>query len=730
MVDRNENYKSYIKYNNTCFQILNFGEYEKLGPNAGEIDIPSEKSSRKIILTFQDTLFIAEFMKREFGYTILLFNKETVLTDIADAEVIWFVGLSSKIKDDILLGLLKNMRDNFLNKEFFYKTPIFSILTNRDFDTLTFLLAKIVLNKQKNKSENKISLAKFVPHHTSTEVIYHTYENSTSRFDSKMIDNFSDFFAHQTSFDLISSSTHGFEACANGGNGNVLCGLSQNVKIDSLNAESNKLSCGYNFPCPRGPQPFPLKFFPTKVLMLGSCNGLRLADSCLNENFNLGLTFLEGDGICYISNLFSSTANKIIIELFHSAIFSGYSVGKALRMVNLFLLSSNLDHPSMLMIGNPEHYVVPFEKKKSCSKLSSKQTVLNANFSSDYFYNCKLISRETIKLVCRARIIVLVFNVVPEDMFWFANVEKSPLDIYAPIVTIHIFRYPMEIENLAFEIVGYEKTQRQLKKLLMKIIFWTKQFDYIKLPETDNDLANALVNVKEILEEFSLNIDKFSNYMCYSGVELKNLFEIANELIVGSIEHYIKHASEKLKGPFWLYNTYSADFKLNNITYGKCIYCKGNVILKKSSAISFDETRKISFCPRCGIIEDVLLDNSFSSVKVNMDDDVFINTEMGFSITFIANKNIREEVIFVPKISSAEHLAPFPNCQKLNSFKKGQVYNLDFRVKLDESTIPHRYFLKFLIVCPDKILFYSCPFFIKPKFQTLADLVTVKNLLL
>lgn len=617
--------------------------------------------------------------------------------DVLVGSHLVLAGLPDEFPDRLLFSRLALFRDALDQGKPWREMPLFTMLCARDLASLSWLVAKWILTSRlPERTEVEGHFARFTPSDSGSpyHFLTHTREGSVTGQRTYTPDEFATQVLE--SIDLLAVPTHGFEACANGGGGLVLCGLNSALPVLPIGL-TGVLACARGYDCPRGPHPIPLSQFRSKVLMVASCNGLRLADSVLQPHFNLGLAFADGEGLAYVSTLFSATGNIAASSVFSAAMASGHNLGESLALVNGFLYRAGLDHPGYVAIGNPkltlgaasffemeiaEHD--PAHIAVDCGRTNMAEIVVRSGELAT------MADRGDLRLSITGQ---------TETTYWFSLPENKET------LRLFLFRFPTSLyERLDISFSSREKLDESCRQVLKSLRHW------LEFNDISGDTSDFWSRVRETAGELERGLASALSRSSYDASALaraKEQIRLLNELISTTRDHVIETLSEELLKAFWLTNIYAQAYRTEAVATTVCPNCESDSVMRILCRPLYEDRRKCVICPRCGIVSDVSAEGGIRLVQILAPESVTREETWELEIRIEMNDHTQDRsVLICPRVSangwsSALSQPPYT----LANVAGSSISVTRFRYSIPANVPPHRYFLKALVASNGEIAF-------------------------
>lgn len=610
-----------------------------------------------------------------------------------------FAGLPEDFPDQFLFSELSRFRDGLDRRLPVSSLPTFTLLCARNVASLSKLVAKWIIKSQApNVPEGKKEMALFMPSESSSAYSSFTSGQDQISFSREIYtpDQFAEKIREPT--DFLAVATHGFEACADGGGGVVLCGLNSSP-AELAPGLPGVLACARGYDCPRGPRPIPLERFASSLLMVASCNGLRLADSVLQPHFNLGLSFVDGDGLAYVSSLFSSAGTAIASAVFGSAMASGASLDQSLSLLNAFLYFSGLDHPAYLAIGNPLFTLCPDLVSKHHMTVGDGKT-LKIELGKTFMAELLLHSSELAKQAAQGDLCVQI-NGVTEPIYWYSYPEEPER------LRLFLFSFPHTLpESVELLFCSRKEIETSCRRILQSLAHWS---EFAEMTLADSELWVSIRQVKKELDE---SLPSALLRCAYEAGTLEDLFAqitLLKDLSSTARFNVLASLSDDLLKTFWLSNSYAHRFTTDAISVTRCQNCGAEAVVRILRPLMKDNMRRCVICPRCGIISDLAVDDIIKSAKVSAPATITRETEWELQIQVkLKNPCPGQSVLICPRLSAngwSDALTDPPYAEI--TFADSTAYTIPFKQNVKKEVPPHRYFIKCLVASEQEIAFVS-----------------------
>ena len=530
-------------------------------------------------------------------------------------QPLMLVALREEATDALLFGLLDDFQAALESTQQWETLPQLTLVTARDLAALSWLVAKIIV--QASKPANAKTRAVFAslatqPHGVVVKQMEHN--ESGVHHATREMDIEAALGVLTRPFDALAYSTHGEDACASAGGGAVLCGLHAARRPSSVSGVGT-LACGLGHGCLRGPKQIRLSTLPTPLLMLHACNSLRLADSSLDPDFNLGLEFLDGLGSAYVGTLYTG-AGALSASAFMAALASGATLSNATNFANAVLVQSRMDRSMFIAIG-AVHYT-------ATSKALDLNPYISANApgvpikvagTSRHVLSVRMTHPEVL-IFAKAR----ALSLSARGTFWFYRVE-------GPAVRIFLFRFPQPLEE-DFEVtaVDGESVRTTCLEAVTALERWIEVWRLARLTQAHRTAFEALTMLQQESREFlAAHLERLR----FDGLASTLLAEHRNAVLAAAANAartVLDHFAPQLSGSFWLTNIMAAEYRFECSERVPCVYCSGFIIRKRMKHSVHGGQRVTDVCPRCGIVADLQGDGPIVNLTIEAPEEVSAGT--------------------------------------------------------------------------------------------------------
>ncbi len=584
---------------------------ERHGPSLGS----PGPSATNVFAVGARTATVAQLMALRFGTTAEMFAVGMGWAELrsavrASSDPVMIVVVSTDADDALLLGLLDDLRTALDSDCAWAELPRFTLLTGRDLASLSWVAAKVTASPVPHRERTLVHLSPDIDHCGSRELRLETHSSLTVRRATSGGTEIPLVLTQAA--DVVAIETHGSDACARGGDGSVLCGL-YGGGVNSDAERAGALACGQGLPCPRGPRPVALSDSRADVLLLTSCNGLRLADSNTQAEFNLGLTFLDGLGRAYVASTSSATATAATTTAYLASMAAGRSLVEATTILDAFVHWARIDVPTYLAVGRPDHRVVD-----GASTVADRATPV-ITFSAGEIAEIEHSGSTMVELTTRDSAVVaavrardLTLTASADDSsasaapsrFWFARVEGAAGTANEQ-ARIFVFSFPDPVRTLELttgratsilsatqRAVASHSRWRELWRLCSHLVDASEDL-LTALDETVSELRVALVRR---LHAIRYDLDAPA-YVRDLTAQIDHCTTTLRKLLIEALV-------PRLAGSFYLTNELVAEYGFVDSADRPCVYCAGLATRKRLEHPLTADGRVVDVCPRCGIVSD------------------------------------------------------------------------------------------------------------------------------
>lgn len=630
------------------------------------------------------------------------------------------VATRAQATDDVLFGLLDESQATLNSQVAWRELPRYCLVAGRDIESLSWVAAKAIWSRH-TSGERVRRLVHYVSSGNScirnelrmrgTSVV----GSSTAQLDSPSLRR-----SIREPADVVAYQTHGSDACAQGGGGVVLCGLRAPGLTVSPRSPGT-LACGHGHACPRGPYPVPLKQWPVETLMIASCNGLRLAGSALEGDFNLGLSFLDGGGLAYVSSIFSSLVTDACPVVFLAALAANRDLAEAVTILNAFVSSAGVDAASYLAVGAPDYQPAGQGLRQSvCHPVKSGERTWTADFGSACLAELVVADPSLLALLRQRRLALSITT--PEtsgQIYWFGRVEQCAADQGArnahEIARLFVFRFPAPFSRLEFsswDITELEYRVRDSVAALSRVLeFWRLSGISGKMPDAYQELRNVESHAAQGAAQLLIalrfdglapgNVDQYAT-------RLASVARTARDVLLDAL-------LPELAGSFYLTNMFADEYRFTRATYSRCPYCAGRAMEKLFRHPLTDEGRLVEVCARCAIIADVPESGQIRRVRIYSPEGVLRGDELPVRVSVEISQHDGEagvpketEIAVACRVTTFGsmdiHIPTKPD-RIVTVVANGTITDFEFSVPIPSGLPPHTYSTKVLVASSHELAF-------------------------
>ena len=639
---------------------------------------------------------------------------ETAL-ELAAARVM-LVALCADLKDDLLVAALNVIGRFVAGEEAWEACPQFTLLTGRSPAQVARLCER--LRASDSETEKSARFVHFQGSDASAEAIFLEREpGSGERVERSKEggEKLADLVRRPAS--VIAYQTHGGEACARGGGGVVLCGRSLRPAERSAGT-AGILACGRGLACPRGPLPLPMRELQAQVFLLVSCNGLRLADGALQDDFNLGLSLLDGIGQAYISSITGTRGADLVSKIFLAAVCSGVSLGEATALINAAMIRSRVDAPSFVAIGSPSLVVAPDAPRPHPVAAPVAEGILELAAGDQHFADLVIDDARMLALVEEDALLLAAPEPAPVVM-WFCRreaVASRPDGATRRCVRLFLFRYPETIGQLRLEIGDRRQDAQEALGWRRSLGRWLELWRTFGLAERDPEAYKTICdNYDQTATQLSLLLSRLA-WSTAGRAQLQKHFAIMRLLSRTATEFLLPELVPRLGGgSFWLTNE-SAGYQLLQSRRWRCLSCDRPGMERRVQNPVSGDARHIRSCGRCGIVFDGPAEGSLRDLRLQAPNVVRCGDRFRLAVE-----------VDVAAVAAGQTLSVYPRLaiHGLTDVKAkpvaagtiplvpglGQI--LTFTLEIPAALFPHQHFIKVLAATEQELVFASRPLFVE-----------------
>ncbi|MEI2385864.1 hypothetical protein [Breoghania sp. JC706] len=523
--------------------------------------------------------------------------------------------------------------------------------------------------------------------------------------------------------DVLITNTHGLDACADGGDGLVLCGLQQNRETlladgDAPAPQAGILACGHGHPCPRGPHPYPLARLNAQTLVLLSCNGFRPGTGNLDAGFNLGLAFLDGRGAGYCSSPFSNIGGRLAAAAMGSAFASGEPFGSAISRGNCALLTSGIEDVSLLGIGDPgDTKPRPGVHANGALRVTAEHFPLQLQAAERFVAEVEI--RDP-RLIERARAGLLGWSVDNtregdgcQPVLWDQRVER---DGARERLVLRLYRFPDTLSDHSLAPVDLEDLAARIRAAFAALDRWQELWRLLGFD--DETVTSAIDEIARMRGPMSGRCSALLGQCRYDGGApraVSELLEMAHATGAHARDLVMNTMLPHLCKPVWLTNVLSQEYFASAISAGQCDYCGERAISKRLRHPLTGQERDVLICSQCGIVMDGHVGGAIERIDIQGDRRARPGSPLTVRLALrcapasaFARGGAGEDIRVAPRLSiiGQQDVVPQPEVATWSGAP------VSFRFDIPANLPPHRYFIKVLAASSQEIAFASRPFFV------------------
>lgn len=609
--------------------------------------------------------------------------------------------------DRFLFGLLDQFATALDSGDSWCLMPRSTMVIARDLSSLSWMVAKLVVARA-GRTERRTRLRHYIPDKEFSDVLELELTRESQSWRSSRLTASGLIESYRDSGNVMAFATHGSEACANGGDGTVLCGL----QLDGATfhaIEEGVLACGRGCDCPRGPHPFPLERMTADVLMLATCNGLRLADSRYKEQFNFGFSFADGPGIGYVSSVCTSNGGDLASLAFLAAMAEGCTLGEATALINAFVHCARLERTCFVAIGDAEYRVCSQTRNIPTTTLRSLPASLALGDAR--FAQINIIDPACVEAAQENRLVLFITSTVQGNgVNGFHRVERST-DGKNSVLTLFLFRFPQTLGHVEIQAADRHMVRNRARAALHCANRWRETWRLVGLdaaaPDDYNELQKGLSHIETLLAGSLALLAKDGETVG----QLERQINAVKELSSAASDAILEFIVPQLEGSFWLPNLHAPAHWLEGIGPARCPSCKGSAFCRTICHTLLETRRSIIVCPRCGIGSDIPFDSAIEELIIDAPNISAAGGE--FSVNICVRLRRAATLSVHPRLSTHDEKTPppLPQFGHVSAIESGMV-QLGFVFQLPSNLTPHRHYVKVLAATDDGLAFGSRPFFV------------------
>jgi hypothetical protein len=624
--------------------------------------------------------------------------------------------LADEAGDPLLFGLLARLEAALGSDLPWPELPCFTLLTARDLGAFSWLVAKLAAAALRpeptparlllcNAGESAADIAELAPASPGTW---------------RRAGGLELIAALLSPAAALAVQTHGTDSCAKGGGGAVLCGLrAAGVTGRTGSGETGTLACGVGHPCPRGALPIALDRLGTEVLMLATCNGLRLRDSSLTGDFNLGLRFLDGPGLAYVGSVMGAAGNDLAASALLSALAAGSTLTAAATLANGFLACAEIERPVYLAVGMPYHRLSGRRRSHSWQvRRVEGLAPIELDCGSGNLAELEIEDPHLIDLARRRSLAISAQSSTPGgSVHWFYRLERAATakdrqarrrrGIEGQILRVFAFRFPEPLGALRLAAVDAADLTRALAASRDALARWSEVCRLSRLadsePETRSELDGAAALLAEGLAQGLLRL-RFDGA---APAQLQERCRLMRSLAATARDLVLQGMVPELTGSFWLPNAFGREYGWAGSVETPCPECGRTAVRKTLRHPLHGESRQVDVCPRCGIVRDLRKGGSIRAVSVAAPVRVRRGGALEVRVAIRAGESREQLTVKVaPRLSThgLREVAPEPEIAQAPLAGGGEAtFHFHFQVPADLP--PHQFFLKILTASEEDLAF-------------------------
>ncbi len=697
---------------------------------SSEEDERSRTADRVVLSSTGTSKYAASVLARATGARLVIVSSETLLEracELAQKSPVTIALSLDEATDRLLCGLLEQMRVSLDGTRPWAQLPEFSLVVARNLAALSWVVAKIALRPtDRSHSKEEVRLVKFNgmrDYCTITEARSGSAGIQVGRRRATSPDVLD---ALTRAASAMAHSGHGSDACSNAGSGVWLCG--RRIAEGSPTSHGRGvLACGLGQPCLQGPYPLRLSLVTAKVLMLCSCSSLRLADSGLSSDFNLGLEFLDGVGRAYVGTVRFQVPGAAP-DVFLCGLAAGLTVAQSTNLANGYVCQSRLDAPAFISVGDPDDSIAEHTRIDAVTPqgMSTSDVLIGqrVKVASGRGVESNLVtflfSHEDV--LRAAQDDVLAFSVessgAGEPIRWFYRIESRELATSSENraeslqVRVFFFRFPEPFKELSVTPCNTGEISRGYLASMGILLRWIEILRLSGLEEDNNSLVKELSAACRAGTEY---VSHIPHALRHSGATVDSIHRQRRETL--KLADRAAHASLKLlvpelTRPWLLTNSFDDTYPLDESTASKCPYCDGPAIRQIGRNRVHGARRILDICYRCGTFLDIAEDDSISQITIEVANEILAGASFAGVVRVRPNGRAESNSsvsvrtrIFVPG-----HPGLSPWNEKLSHEIGTSELKFPFEFELPRNLLPNQCDIKCLVVSREGISFGRRPF--------------------
>lgn len=613
--------------------------------------------------------------------------------------------------DDLLLfGMLGAVERMLPTDRPWDDLPRYALITGRDLAALSWMTAKLIAAASRSDAGiagmRGVRVRRYASADSGSNVCDSTQspDGSTSA-NSKHLRQSELLASYRDRIDVMAFHAHGSEACAKGGDGTVLCGLHRTDAVFEPQAEG-VLACGRGQPCPRGPHPVPLRQMATDVLMLATCNGLRLADSRTRPEFNFGLSFIDGDGLAYVSSAFSCSGGGAASIAFPAAMAAGCTVGEATVLINGLLHHARLDRIAFIAIADPEHRATAPAR----IRLTTGRLPTCIDLGSHHFAELVIADPRVLDAARNETLILTVTSDQGCEIVGYHRVQRCRDGSLA--VVAMLFGFPNHLGRIHVVMADRRLASDQALATLARVDNWAELLRQFQIESANPEACEDFAALRHRL---CLDVGRSLGALGIDGgtlIHLQRQLAFGDQLALATSEQLQEHLVPKLQGAFWLSNAQAEQYTFERSESAPCPTCRQPAFRRIMRHSTRGGCRTVMVCPKCGIGSDIGGGSAMTAINIEAPSLVMAGEEL--RLTVVVHVARATTVTMHPRLSTHDEFVapPVPATAVFQADGPGAVRS-DFVLNLPRELSPHRHYVKVLLACADSLAFASRPLFVQ-----------------
>lgn len=667
--------------------------------------VEGHANSTSVVIATPSTWPFAELLAAATGRRWKVTTDAAPLTDLASESSFIFVAEPSRCTDDLLLQRLDDLAAALDVGAPWEHLPRFAIVTGRDYRALSWLVAKLVTRTRRPTPEQP-RVRHFHPAVEDSQLLTVGVVPSSNRVTRMRLGSGDLVAAYAEKIDVVAFRTHGSEACAKGGGGTVLCGRHEQEHIPP--EDPGVLACGRGYRCPRGPSPVPLAKMGAEVMLLASCNGLRLANSLTHSDFNFALSFVDGEGLGFVSTVFTSIGGDFASLAFLAAMSSGLSLGDSTLLINALVHQAHLERPCYLLLGDPDYQLgAQRARVLKVASLPASLALVEQHHAEIVVTDPPAVSSA---LAGKLSLAITGENALPSSsasVFGFHRIERRPT---GTCVVLHLFSYPRPIGAIEIAPIDRAELAATARATIARLDRWIRTYTLFAIDASEPELFGELQTaVTEVIESIDRALALSTLHGTWSQT-LARYLRHADSICVAASLTVLEYLAPRLIGAFWLSNTHTTN-RLRRSTAGRCPSCSGPALQRTLDNELRQELREVLVCPRCGICSDIPDTSPVSAIAIEVPELVPAGTSMQVRVRL--KLSCAAHVAIALRLSTHGEPTTDPEPSIAASYAEAGDVAFSFVVPVDATLSPHRHYVKLLLATPEGLAFACRPFFVR-----------------